>query len=179
MPFGQPESDYEKFDAFVRKHIEEFGRFAYYTVRNYDYAQDGIQNALEAIMKYYDRVRDFDEQRLYRYCLSVIRNECIHAATENRNLVSTEEIEKFDAIPDDMLDNIIRDVNNMILRKCIGQLPEKYRLAILMKYYYNRSDREIAQTIDVSDSSVRMILTRARQKLKALYIESTGEEAAV
>lgn len=179
MPYGQPESDYEIFDAFVRKHIEEFGRFAYYVVHDYDYAHDGVQNALEAIMKYYDRVRDFDEQRLYRYCLSVIRNECIRAATENRNVVSTDEIESYDSVPDDMLDNIIRDVNNETLKKCIAQLPEKYRLAILMKYYYNRPDREIAQAIDVSDSSVRMILTRARQKLKTFYVELTGEEVAV
>lgn len=179
MPFGQPESDYEKFEAFVKRHIEQFGRYAYYIVHDYEYAQDGIQSAMEAIMRYYDKVRDFDEQRLYRYCLAVIRHECIRVATANKNVISTEDIELFDAVPDDMMDNFVRDINNAQLRKCVDQLPEKYRLAILMKYYYNRSDREIAQAIDISDDSVRMILTRARQKLKKAYIAQCGEEVTV
>lgn len=175
MPYGHPESDYEFFDAFVKQHIEEFGKFAFYIVRDYECAQDGLQNALEAIMKYYDRVRDFDEQRLFRYCLAIIKHECIHAVTENRNVISTEDVEHFDSVPDDMLDNIIRDQNNAILKECITQLPEKFRLAVLMKYYYKQSDREIAQAIGVSDASVRMILTRARQKLKKRYMELTEE----
>lgn len=175
MPYGHSESDYEFFDAFVKHHIEEFGKFAFYIVRDYECAQDGVQNALEAIMKYYDRVRDFDEQRLFRYCLAIIKHECIRAATENRNVISTEDIEHFDSVPDEMLDNIIRDQNNAILKECITQLPEKFKLAVLMKYYYKQSDREIAQAIGVSDASVRMILTRARQKLKKRYMELTEE----
>lgn len=178
MPFGQPESDYKIFGAFVKRHVEEFGKFAYFIVNDYEYAQDGIQNALEAIMRYYDRVRDFDEQRLYRYCLAIIKHECIRAATKNQNTVPIDEIENFSAVPDEMLEHMIRDANHTVLRNCIEKLPEKYRLAVLMKYYYNRTDREIGQAIDVSDASVRMILTRARQKLKALYVEATGEEVA-
>lgn len=179
MPFGSPPSDYEYFEIFVKQHIHEFGKFALYIVHNKDYAQDGIQNALEAIMKYYDNIRNFDEQRLYRYCLAVIKHECIRAASANANVISTEEVEHFDFIPDEMMDNIIRNENNEILRTCIAELPEKFKLAILMKYYYNQSDHEIAQAIGVSDASVRMILTRARQKLKKAYIEASGEELAV
>lgn len=175
MPYGQTESDYERFDAFVKRHIEQFSKFAYFTVHDYEYAQDGIQNAMEAIMKYYDKLRDFDEQRLYRYSLAIIKHECVRAATANSRLVSTDEIEHFDAVPDDMMDNLMRDINNTTLRHCVDQLSEKYRLAILMKYYYNRTDREIAQAIDISDDSVRMILTRARQKLKKLYLTKSGE----
>lgn len=78
-----------------------------------------------------------------------------------------------------MLDRLILQENNAILKACIVQLPEKFRLAILMKYYYNQSDREIAQAIGISNSSVRMILTRARQKLKKAYMEETGEEVPI
>ena len=179
MPFGQPESDYEVFETFVKKHIKEFGIFAYYIVNNYEYAQDGVQNAMEAVMKYYDKVRGFNEQRLYCYCLAVIKHESIHAATKNRNTLSIEEIEDVPAVPDEMLDDMIREANHSTLRKCIEKLPEKYRLVVLMKYYYNCTDHEIAQAASVSDASVRMILTRARKKLKALYLEETGEEVAV
>lgn len=76
-----------------------------------------------------------------------------------------------------MLENIIKDADDAVLRACIEELPEKFRLAILLKYYYDWKDSDIAKAIDISDNSVRMILTRARQKLKALYIMHFGEEA--
>lgn len=179
MPFGQPESDYEIFEAFVKRYISEFGKFACYVVENPEHARDGIQNALEAIMRNYDKVRDFDEQRLFRYCLAIIKHECGHAATRNRNTLSLEEINNCDAAPDEMLDGMIRDISNSALRRCIEKLPEKYHFSVLMKYYYNRTDHEIALAIGVSDASIRMILTRARQKLKELYLKETGEEVAV
>ncbi len=179
MPYGQPASDYEKFEGFIKNHIDQFGRFAYRTVKNYDYAQEGVQNAVLAVLKYYDRVREFDEQRLYRYCLSIIKHECIRAATENHRLISLEEYDNLEPVPDEMLDQIIVGEDTATLAKCVGTLPENFKLAILMKYYYNQSDKEIAQTIGVNDHSVRMILTRARQKLKKAYLQATGEEETV
>ena len=77
-----------------------------------------------------------------------------------------------------MLDQVIKEENAAILNKCVSQLPEKFQTAILMKYYYNRSDSDISKVIGVSVASVRMILTRARGKLKKTYIQLIGEEAA-
>lgn len=82
-----------------------------------------------------------------------------------------------DALPDEMLEHIIREENIAALKECVSQLPEKFQTAILMKYYYNQSDDDISRVIGVSAPSVRMILTRARTKLKKYYLESTGEEA--
>lgn len=178
MSFGQYKSDYERLDQFVRNHMVEFSKFAVYVVHDYDIAQDGIQNAMEAIMKYYDSVRDFEEQRLYRYCLAIIKHECIRVASAQKNMVSYEDVEYLEEVPDDMLDNIIRDADNALLKACIEELPEKFKLAILMKYFYQQSDRDIARAIDISDASVRMILTRGRNKLKEIYIKKAGEEVS-
>ena len=176
MPFQHTSPDYEFFGSFVEQHIVDFSKFAVYIAHDYDSAQDGIQNALEAILKYYDNVRDFDEQRLFRYCLAVIKHECLRAVANNGKTISVEEVEHFDSIPDEMLDKIIKDEDHATLGRCVEQLPEKFKLAILMKYYYNQSDKIIAESIGVSTGSVRMILTRARLKLKKAYLETSGEE---
>lgn len=178
MPFRHDSPDYAFLETFVEQHITDFSKFAFYVVHDYDCAQDGIQNALEAILKYYDNVRDFDEQRLFRYCPAIIKHECLRAAAQNSKVISVEEVEHFDAVPNEMLDQIIKEENAAILNKCVSQLPEKFQTAILMKYYYNRSDSDISKVIGVSVASVRMILTRARSKLKKTYIQLIGEEAA-
>lgn len=178
MPFGKYPTDYSRLEQFVRDHMLEFSKFALYVVHDREAAEDGLQNAFEAIMKYYDNIRDFDDDRLFRYCLSIIKHECVRAACTNQEIVSTEDIVITDSIPDEMLDDIIKDADNAVLRACIEELPEKFRLAILLKYYYDWKDTDIGKAIDISDNSVRMILTRGRQKLKALYIKHSGEEEA-
>lgn len=92
MPFRHDSTDYAFLETFVEQHITDFSKFAFYVVHDYDYAQDGIQNALEAILKYYDNVRDFDEQRLFRYCLAIIKHECLRAAAQNSKVISVEEV---------------------------------------------------------------------------------------
>lgn len=177
MPFRHDSPDYLFFESFVEQHITDFSKFAFYVVHDYDCAQDGIQNALESVLKYYDNIRDFDEQRLFRYCLAIIKHECLRAAVKQSKIISVEEVEHFDSVPDEMLDQIIREEDATILNECVSLLPGKYQTAILMKYYYNQTDSDISKVIGVSVSSVRMILTRARTKLKKHYIQLTGEEA--
>lgn len=177
MSFPQNSTDSEFLESFLEQHIVDFSRFAYSIVRDYDCAQDGIQNAMEAILKYYDNIRDFDEQRLFRYCLAIVKHECLRAARAG----STQPLEEADCpdpVPDEMLERIIRSENSAILKQCVSRLPEKYQTAVLMKYYYNQSDDAISRVIGVSAPSVRMVLTRARTKLKQNYLDMTGEEAA-
>ena len=48
MPFRHDSTDYAFLETFVEQHITDFSKFAFYVVHDYDCAQDGIQNALEA-----------------------------------------------------------------------------------------------------------------------------------
>lgn len=178
MPFQRNSPDSEFLESFIEQHILDFSRFAYSVVHDYDCAQDGIQNAMEAILKYYDNLRDFDEQRLFRYCLAIVKHECLRSAAKRDSTLFIEEVDCPDTVPDEMLDRIIQAENTAILKECVARLPEKFQTAILMKYYYNQSDNAISKAIGVSAPSVRMILTRARTKLKSTYLEFTGEEAA-
>jgi len=54
-----------------------------------------------------------------------------------------------------------------IIRQAILSLPEKQRLALILKVYENRSYREIAAILGTSVSAVETLLFRARQNLKA------------
>lgn len=177
VPFQHNSPDSEFLESFVEQHILDFSRFAYSVVHDYDCAQDGVQNAMEAILKYYDNLRDFDEQRLFRYCLAIVKHECLRSAAKRDSTLSIEEVACLDSMPDEMLDRIIQAENTAILKECVARLPEKFQTAILMKYYYNQSDEAISRVIGISAPSVRMILTRARTKLKKTYLELTREEA--
>lgn len=56
------------------------------------------------------------------------------------------------------------------LMDVIDALPSKYRIVIHLFYYEGYSTKEIAEITQQKESTVRCLLTRARQKLK-LFLE--------
>ena len=55
-----------------------------------------------------------------------------------------------------------------------GKLDERSRFALEARYILEKTDEEIAESLDIASSSVRMVLTRARRKAFDL-MEATVE----
>jgi RNA polymerase sigma-70 factor (ECF subfamily) len=51
------------------------------------------------------------------------------------------------------------------VRQSIGVLPPDYRAAIVLRYWYNMSYREIAGVMDTTESAIKSRLHRARRML--------------
>jgi RNA polymerase sigma-70 factor (ECF subfamily) len=56
----------------------------------------------------------------------------------------------------------------------INTLGEKHRIVVLLRYYADLSNEEIAQTLDIPSGTVRSRLFTARQRLRIML----GEERA-
>lgn len=52
------------------------------------------------------------------------------------------------------------------LKDAIGQLPEKYRSVIILKYYSGMSVNEIAFALNAPEGTIKAYLCRAREQLK-------------
>ncbi len=65
--------------------------------------------------------------------------------------------------PDEVLldDELQREVDN-----AIGALPEKQRLAVILRRYEEKSYEEIAQVLELSVPAVKSVLFRARTELR-------------
>jgi RNA polymerase sigma-70 factor, ECF subfamily len=66
-----------------------------------------------------------------------------------------------------------RDVREMI-RRCIEQLPEKYRCVLLLRDIEELNTQETAQLLSVSANTVKVRLHRARQALRTLIERDCG-----
>jgi len=53
----------------------------------------------------------------------------------------------------------------------IARLPERYGLILLWRYWEQRSTRDIAQAVGVTEKSVERMLARARARFKQLWLE--------
>lgn len=56
-------------------------------------------------------------------------------------------------------------------RRVLEQLPERYALVLLWRYWEHRSAREMAGAIGTTEKSVERTLARARARFKELWLE--------
>ena len=55
--------------------------------------------------------------------------------------------------------------------RVLAQLPERYALILLWRYWEQRSAREVAAAIGTTEKSVERLLARARMKFKELWLK--------
>ena len=60
-----------------------------------------------------------------------------------------------------------------IVNKYLDKLPERECNIFLLRYWYNKSVREIGERYSMKDNNVKVSLHRSREKLKA-YLEKEG-----
>ena len=112
------------------------------------------------------------------YCMTVCRNLALdrHEKKEAQNLsLEANEIDAADNsfTPDEQLE---RDEKLRKVHELFNQLPERQRTIMQLRDIEEKSYREIATIMEVSEEVVKVTLFRARQAIKKQYdkIENYG-----
>lgn len=74
---------------------------------------------------------------------------------------------------------VIREEEQTVVNQAIESMPEKYRLPLILFYREDKSHREVAQLIELSENATRQRITRARAMLKeqvAQMVETSLEQ---
>jgi RNA polymerase sigma factor (sigma-70 family) len=56
-------------------------------------------------------------------------------------------------------------------RQVLGLIPERYAVVLLWRYWEQRSVRDIATAIGATEKSVELLLARARERFKQLWLK--------
>ena len=76
---------------------------------------------------------------------------------------------------DSVADELLTKERNRTLYKCILQLPEQNREVLILQYFGECSQREIAEILHTSPGNVRVLAHRGRARLKELLIDAGYE----
>lgn len=91
--------------------------------------------------------------------IDLIRKQKREILTEEPEETQSQDV--FD-MPEDVT---INNETRAYIRVAIGQLPEKYRQPIVLYYFAHMQQNEIAQYLDINDSTLRTRLKRAKTRL--------------
>ena len=120
-------------------------------------AEDAVQ---ETFVQYYTSRKEFEnEQHIRAWLLRVVINKAknINRTFWKKNKCSLDDYMETLSFPDSQSRDLFEEVM---------KLPDKYRIVIHLFYYEDYSVREIAEILKLSESNVKVRLSRGRALLK-------------
>jgi RNA polymerase sigma-70 factor, ECF subfamily len=127
-----------------------------------DAAQESFWRAYQAIQKY-DQTRSF-----ITWLLSIAAHFCIDQIRKRRMMVLPMDILPEEEAPDPMPgpeSHYNRREEQVQVHQLLDYLSAQDRAAIIMRYWYDLSDEEIAKALSLTVSAVKSRLHRARKEL--------------
>lgn len=146
-----------------------FFRFAYYCLGEKEACREVVTDVFFSVWQSRKRLKDIDNIDTYLYIS--VRNESFRFQARNKDLnrVSLNELfplmeEEDEGSPEEHLE--LKEMREM-LDKAIDELPEKCRLVFLMSREEGLKTKEIAEILSVQESTVRVQMKIAIEKLVA------------
>lgn len=178
-------SDEKAFESLYLAHHDELWRFAYTYVRSRDIAEELVQDVFLAVWgsretwDVHTRVRAWLFASVRHLALNHLRHERIVARTIQvaRTTSGSDEATEAVAMAAPPMDQLLaieaEELDNACLQ-AIGELPDRRRIAMTLRWKHDMSALEIARVLGTTPEAVRTLLTRARADLTAL-IEHTRQ----
>jgi RNA polymerase sigma-70 factor (ECF subfamily) len=156
------------FGKLARRYRDAVLALAYDFLKDYDNAKDVAQ---DVFMKVFKNIGDFEEKsRFSSWLYRITVNACLDARKSDtrrrRYLFSKKNLADSDYTSDES------DQSNGLddtLSKELNNLSDRQRAAIVLRYFHDKSVREIAEVLDCTESTVRSHLYRALQRLDKSY----------
>jgi RNA polymerase sigma-70 factor (ECF subfamily) len=152
------------FERLVNRYENKVFRLCCSLLRDTDRAQDAAQESLVRVWKALPR---FDGRAsLSTWIYTITRNRCLTAIEQWRDLdsISDPEIEQ-QAEAAQAVEPAADDDHLGVLRELVAALPERYRRALTLFYYEERSVSEVALMLGVPEGTIKTNLHRARALL--------------
>jgi len=170
--------DREAFAEIVRRYQKQIYSLTFRLTNDYTEAQDLAQ---EVFLHLYQVMEKFDGRRkFFSWMYKVASNYCYTALKKNagNKEVSMEKIIDFTPLrPDKSIQPEeyceIQETQRLV-REAIKQLPEKYRLPIVLRYLEEFTYQQIAEVMEVPVTTVETRLYRGKallQKKLAIVLE--------
>ena len=141
--------------------------------------EDAEESVSDTYMKTWEIIPPQRPRCLYAFLASICRNLSFHkldwrlAAKRNAEVVSlTQEMEL--CIPDTGKNRVLEERElGRLLNVFLESLPKETRLIFLRRYWHVDTIAEIAARYGMTESKVKMQLSRTRDKLRS-FLESEG-----
>lgn len=155
-------------DAFAEL-ISRYKRLIYSVAYKFSRDNEEVNDmAQDAFIKIYKSLSKYDSQyKFSTWSVKVATNICLdHVRRKRVNSVSLDEIENFTGSNNSPEEHYLRKEHSQMLKTAIDELPEIYRVPIVMYHQKGMSYKEIADFLGKPMSIIKNRIFRARHALR-------------
>jgi len=163
------------FGNLVKKYQQKVYYLAFDLVHDYEDAKDIAQ---EAFIKSFEKLHQFEERAqfstwLYRITVNLAMDQ--HRRRKRRpheslddNIKEIERQKKSEQVEEGQRSEmeLQTSAQRKQIEKALTNLSENQRVATVLKYFYQKSSKEIAEVLGCSESTARIHLFRAMKNLR-------------
>ena len=171
---------WERSETAIEETEKKYGRYCHYIARNILYSdQDAEECVNDTYQKAWETMPPKKPELLSAYLGKLTRhiaiNRYIHDHADKRSpgmQMILDEAEEFipDPVDSDISDEIhLRDAINSF----VASLTQEVRVVFVRRYWYMSSVKDIAADYGMTESNVKVMLMRTRNKFKD-YLEREG-----
>jgi RNA polymerase sigma-70 factor (sigma-E family) len=153
----------EDFEDFVRAHLPSLLRTAFLlTGGDGPAAEDAVQETLTRLYPRWARVQQAD------YPLAYVRRSLINTYLNSVRSTSAREFVALDSVDRGAGGDMTQAVGDRDqIRRLIRQLPERQRVALVLRYFDDLTDREVARAMGCRPGTARSLISRGLSAVRA------------
>jgi RNA polymerase sigma-70 factor (ECF subfamily) len=162
------QGDQVAFTRLVEAYQTPVYNLAYRLLGSPSEAEDAAQ---ETFIRAYTRLDTYDPERKFSsWLLAIASHYCVDQLRRRRMLyLSMEDLPPMIELAMPMATQpeqvVIRDQDSSAVQQLLNTLPPPYRTPVILRYWYDMSYQEIAESMGVTESTVKTRLHRARARL--------------
>lgn len=157
----------DKLEQIFLEYGQQIKKNAYKYFKNENDVDDAVGETIMKMIRSLDRFPDPKCHNLNALIVIVVRHACLDMFRKERKntAVSMEDLTYDPAVTHE---DFYRNLSAEIISEEIKKLPRKLSDVVVLKAYYQFSNKEIADLLSIKYATVRKRLERARQLLSHL-----------
>jgi RNA polymerase sigma-70 factor (sigma-E family) len=161
----------DSFDQYVVDRLDRLLRFATAMTCDPHLAQDVVQEVLLRAQRKWSHIGQLQARDAYVH--RMIINE--YLSWRRRRAAKAVSHSTLDALGTPVADHATGYAERDAMKARIATLPRKQRAALMLRYYEDRTDAEIAELFGCSAGTVRSHISRALSTLRAAHQHHVSE----
>ena len=173
------QAEEETLAALVSQYSGTLYRVAFSVLRNAADAEDAVQEAFLRVLRHRDTLHELRDQRVWliRIVWNIVLDRKRRAKTrpETDDVADLARVLPAEGLSAEQLASAAQHHAHVLA--CVEQLPAKERQVIMLSAFEELTSVEIASVLNITESSVRSRLFRARNLMAGLLQHSRSSHA--
>ena len=162
-----------KFEQLYDMYYDCVYRYIFVSVKNKWNAEDIISTVFTKIFENQNKITEVSESK--NWVFRIAHNAIIDFYRKNNRVIPSETFLEISDEDFGYEDIVIKDEFNGV-KIILDQLPEDTKEMLYLRFYGGLKFREIAETVNIAENTVKSVISRAIKKIKKHYENSLGNE---